>query len=134
MLVYALSTTSAEKQQRARAWLELLLATGNGVLSTQALTELANVCLHRMEPRWSPERVAEHVQALSRAFPTLAVTPAVVVEALRGVRHHQMSFFDAQMWAVARLNQVPAILTQDMATGTEIDGVLIVDPFGREPA
>lgn len=54
---------------------------------------------------------------------------SVVLEALRGVQDHHLSFFDAQMWAVARLNEIPALLTQDMATGSTVAGVMIVDPF-----
>lgn len=129
VLVYALDARQAGRQQRARAWLTYLLDNDAGALSTQALTELANVCLHRLEPRWSPARAAAHIHALSRGFDLLPVTSGVVQEALRGVQDHHLSFFDAQMWAVARLNELPCLLTQDMATGSTVGGVLILDPF-----
>ncbi|HZJ09192.1 MAG TPA: hypothetical protein VFD39_05815 [Trueperaceae bacterium] len=63
----------------------------------------------------------------------LPLTPAVVLEALRGVHYHHMSYYDAQMWAMARLHQVPYLLTEDMACGAMIDGVKIVDPFNLQP-
>lgn len=129
VLVYALDESSPAKRARAVAWLDHLLTTDSAALSAQALTEVANVCLHCLVPRWHTDRVSEHVQALARAFQVLPVTSAVVVEALRGASHHQLSFFDAQMWAVARLHQIPALLTDDMAAGASIDGVFIVDPF-----
>ncbi|MBX3141310.1 MAG: PIN domain-containing protein [Trueperaceae bacterium] len=132
VLVYALDGSRPHERARAVAWLDYLIATGAGALSTQALTEVARVCLGRLTPRWHPDDALEHVQSLARAFYVFPVTPAIVAEALRGVSRHKLSFFDAQMWAVARLNQIPALLTQDMASGAEMDGVLMVDPFATD--
>lgn len=132
VLVYALDESDLPRQARAVTWLDHLLTTDSGALSAQALTEVANVCLHRLAPRWQVDRVSDHVQALARAFHVLPVTPAVVVEALRGVGQYQLSYFDAQMWAVARLHQIPALLSENMASGASLDGVLIVDPFTTE--
>lgn len=44
-----------------------------------------------------------------------------------------MAYFDAQIWAAARLNQVPFLLTEDMASGATFDGVTIIDPFAVAP-
>ena len=73
------------------------------------------------------------IDTLCGAFEVVPVTPAIVREALRGVRDHGMSWFDAQMWAAARLHQVPYLLTEDMAAGASHDGVTIVDPFAVPP-
>lgn len=131
--MYALDTSEPERQARARKWLSYVTTHGLGLLSTQALSELASVCLHRLQPRWTPTQVSEHLLQLATAMEVLPVTSAVVIEALRGVREHHLSFFDAQMWAQAKLNQVPYLLTEDMDTGATIDGVMIVDPFEVEP-
>lgn len=133
VLVYALDTREPERQARALGWLRYLGEQDTGLLSTQALSELANVCLHRLRPRWTPQQIAEHIGDLSLAMEVLPITPAVVREALRGVQEHRMSFYDAQMWATARLNQVPCLLTQDMASDATIDGVMILDPFTLPP-
>jgi predicted nucleic acid-binding protein len=133
VLVYALDAGEPERAGRAREWLELLVAADQAALSAQALTELANVCLHRLDPRWSPAATLGHLSDLAQAVPVLPVTQSVVLEALRGVQDHQLSFFDAQMWASARLNQIPYLLTQDMASGATIAGVTMVDPFAVEP-
>ena len=73
------------------------------------------------------------IDTLCGAFEVVPVTPAIVREALRGVRDHGMSHLDAQMWAAARLHQVPYLLTEDMAAGASYDGVTIVDPFAAPP-
>jgi len=53
----------------------------------------------------------------------------VVLEAARGVRDHKMSFWDAQIWATARLNQITCILSEDFNTGSVVEGVRFVSPF-----
>lgn len=129
VLVYAIDARDPGRAARAREWLTHLARSGAGALSAQALTELANVALRRIEPAWSPAEVADHLSDLALAFDVLPVTSHVVLEAVRGVRDHRMAFFDAQVWAVARLHQLPYLLTQDGPTGATLDGVTFVDPF-----
>ena len=43
------------------------------------------------------------------AFPLLPLTGPVVLEALRGVGEHMLSYYEAQIWAVARLGQVGVV-------------------------
>lgn len=47
----------------------------------------------------------------------------------RGMRDYQFSFWDAQLWAVARLNQVPVVFGEDFSPGAVVGGVRFVDPF-----
>jgi predicted nucleic acid-binding protein len=53
----------------------------------------------------------------------LPLTGPVALEALRGVREHLLSYYDAQIWAVARLGQVGAVLSEDFNLGAVLDGV-----------
>ena len=52
-----------------------------------------------------------------------------VLEAARGVRDHQFNFWDAQIWATARLNQIPLVFSDDFSVGAVIEGVKFVNPF-----
>ena len=52
----------------------------------------------------------------------------IVLEAMRGVRDHQLSYYDAQIWATARLNQMPLIFSEDFHHNI-LEGVRIVNPF-----
>ncbi len=56
----------------------------------------------------------------------------VVLEALRGVRDHQLSYYAAQVWATARLNQVPVIFSEDYSSNTTLEGVCFVNPFASD--
>lgn len=118
----AKATLAAEVLRRAR------VARSAG-LAAQALAELASVLLKKMKPPLSPSAVEARIDGYERAFPVLPLTAAIVREALRGVRDHQFSYYDAQMWAAARLAQIPVILSEDFNPGSRIEGILFVNPF-----
>jgi predicted nucleic acid-binding protein len=69
---------------------------------------------------------------LARAWPLFDATPQVALEAVRGVRDHQFSFRDAQIWAVAHLSQVEAVLSEDFDPGAVIEEVRFVNPFAED--
>jgi len=48
------------------------------------------------------------------------------------VRDHQLPYWDAQIWAAARLNQVPIIFSEDFNAGAVLEGVRFVDPFADD--
>jgi predicted nucleic acid-binding protein len=54
------------------------------------------------------------------------------MEAGRGVRDHKLSYFDAQVWATARLNQVPVVFSEDFDDGSILGGVRFVNPFSQK--
>jgi predicted nucleic acid-binding protein len=56
----------------------------------------------------------------------------IVTEAARGVRDHQLAYYDAQIWATARLHGVPIILSEDFQTGRTLEGVRFVNPFADD--
>lgn len=85
----------------------------------------------RLRPPLPADEVYRQVGLYERAFPVVALTPAVVLEAVRGLRDHGFSYYDAQIWAVAKLNQVPVVLSEDFASGSTVEGVTFVDPFAE---
>ncbi|MBM3130676.1 MAG: PIN domain-containing protein [Chloroflexi bacterium] len=66
------------------------------------------------------------------AWTVFDMTAAIVLEATRGVRDHQFSFWDAQIWASARMNQIPLVLSEDFQDGANIEGVRFRNPFAPE--
>ena len=128
VLVYALDRREPEKRDRAREVLRRLGASG-AILPAQVLSEFANVCLRKLEPRPDPAAVQRQVERLLLAFPVLPLTGPVVLEALRGVREHLLSYYDAQIWAVARLGQVGVVLSEDFNPGAVLDGVSFANPL-----
>lgn len=132
VLVYALDTREPEKRERAKEIIRRTALAGSAALPVQALSEFANVCLRKLQPPLEPEEARLEVERLYLAFPVLPLTPLVVGEALRGVRDHSFSYYDAQIWAAARLGQVSSILSEDFNPGAVIEGVRFADPFDPE--
>ena len=52
-----------------------------------------------------------------------------VIEAMRAVRQYQFQYWDALIWATAKLNGVPNVLTEDIPSGGLVEGVRFEDPF-----
>jgi predicted nucleic acid-binding protein len=129
LLVYTLDRREPEKRERAREVLRRVGGAGSAALPAQVLSELANACLRKLEPRPEPEAVRREVERLMLAFPVLPLTGPVVLEALRGVREHMLSYYDAQIWAAARLGQVGVVLSEDFNPGAALDGVSFTNPL-----
>lgn len=132
VLVYAHDPDEQAKQERAIETLDRLQATGQGRLSAQCLAELFVAVTRGPFPRLTVAVAFQQVERLARVWPVFEVTPQIVLEAARGVRDHQLSYWDAQIWAVARLNQVPVIFSENFRAGDSLEGVLFVNPFAAE--
>jgi predicted nucleic acid-binding protein len=129
VLVYAYDPTDADKRQRAIAVLERLAALGSGALSAQVLGEFF-VTVTRKIP--SPLTVAEaerSVISYVRSWRVFDLTETVVLEGVRGVGRHGLAYWDALVWAAAKLNGVANVLSEDFQDGALIEGVRFRDPF-----
>ncbi|MGH3145412.1 MAG: PIN domain-containing protein [Rubrobacter sp.] len=129
LLVYALDRREPEKRKRAREVLRRVGGAGSAALPAQVFSEFANASLRKLEPGPDPATVRREVERLLLAFPVLPLTGPVVLEALRGVQEHLLSYYDAQIWAAARLGQVGAILSEDFNPGSVLDGVSFTNPL-----
>ncbi len=132
ILVYAYDRGEFIKQQQAIRVLEFLQASGAGRLSVQCLAEFFRVTTKGISPILPIQQAKEQTEALALSWQVLNVTPQIVLEATRGVRDHQFSYWDAQIWASARLNQIPLVLSEDFQDGANIEGVRFLNPFAPE--
>jgi predicted nucleic acid-binding protein len=132
VLVYAYDRSEPDKQQMALQVLNQLHATHSGVISTQVLSEFFVTVTRKLKPQLSPEDAYERIKNYVQAWETVDMTAAIILEAARGVRDHQFSFWDAQIWAAARLNQITVIFSEDFNVGSTIDGIEFVNPFAND--
>jgi predicted nucleic acid-binding protein len=77
--------------------LRFLEQTGSGRLSVQALAEFVSAATRRLRPPLTTSEATQQVEHLMASFPIFNLMPMVVLEALRGVREHQLSYCDAQV-------------------------------------
>lgn len=133
IVVYAYQDELTGKGMIAKALIERLAIEKSGVLSTQVLVEVSSVLLRRSKPTPDISKIQAAIRTLSKLFTILKVNPESVTLALDAVKQFQMSFWDALIWAVAKQNNIPEILTEDMPGGkTEIDGVRYRNPFALQ--
>jgi predicted nucleic acid-binding protein len=129
LLIYLYDPNHPDKQKQSERVLEQLELTRSGRLSVQALAEFFSVATRKLSPSLTSAQALDQVTLFTRLWPVFDLTPMIVMEAGRGVRDHRLSYYDAQAWATARLNQVPVIFSEDFRDGSILEGVRFVNPF-----
>lgn len=129
VLVYAYDPAYPEKQATAMAVLDGLRAVGLATLSVQVLGEFFNTVTRKIAIPLNAAEAETRVTHLARSLPVLDLTRAVVLEAVRGARRFQFSYWDALIWATAKLNELPYVLSEDFSDGSLIEDVRFLNPF-----
>ena len=129
VLIYAHQTDELLKRARAIEVLDELEQNGRGRLSAQILAEFVNSTTRSRTPTLSIDEAYAQAELLMRMFVVFDLTQFVVLEAARGVRLHRLSYYDAQIWATAKLHQVGVILMEDFTHDRVVEGVRFVNPF-----
>ena len=129
VLVYAYDPRDRKKQEHARAILRRLVPGGLAVISVQCLTEFFRVVRWKLPEPLSPDDALLRVVRLARACRVLDLTSWIVLEACRASNAYQVSIWDALIWATAKVNQVPDVLTEDWEHERVLEGVCFLNPF-----
>jgi predicted nucleic acid-binding protein len=129
ILVYAYDRSEPEKQRRALAILNQLTEARVGVISAQVMSEFFSASTRKISVPLLPADAYERLQNYQQSWDVVAVTPEIVLEGIRGVREHQFSLWDGQIWAAARLNQITVVFSEDFSVGSVIEGVRFVNPL-----
>jgi predicted nucleic acid-binding protein len=132
VLVYAYDRSEPAKQSQALDVLDRLLVTSKGVLSTQVLSEFFNTITRKLTVPLTLEQAHSRLEHYARFWPVLDVTSDVILEAVRGVREYTFNFWDAQIWAVAYLNGIGLVFSEDFNPGSTIEDVSFVNPFAAD--
>ncbi len=129
VLVYAHDPRDRKKQKQAFRVLDTLIGSGRAVLSVQCLTEFFSVTTRRLPEPLERVVAMAQVERLIRSCQILDLSPAVVLEGCRGSTEYGLSIWDALIWAVVKLNQVPFVLTEDAEHERYLEGVRFLNPF-----
>ena len=129
ILVYAHDRGEPAKQQQAIQLLDTLEATGEGRLTAQVIGEFFRATTKPSNSMLTLEQAQQQVDNFILTWTILDTTAMVVQEAVRGVLVHRLSYYDAQVWAAARLNQIAVVISEDFTDGRTVEGVRFVNPF-----
>jgi predicted nucleic acid-binding protein len=128
ILVYLYDPLDTTKQDRAIEAVNKLVRTAHAVISTQVLGEFF-AATTRARPILSPGEAIASIRNYLAVCEVLDVTQFITLEALRGVETYSFGFWDAQIWATARLNQISEIYSEDFNVGAVIEGVRFTNPL-----
>jgi len=131
VFVYALDEADPKKQQSARVWREELWKSHRGRTSFQVLHEFCA----KVTQKWPAAR--EEARAEVRdllAWQPIAVDARLLERGWKIQDRYKLSFWDALIVAAAKSVSCRYLLTEDLQAGQDLDGVVVVNPFTRDPA
>lgn len=130
ILVYTLGPIDDPRRQAARDLIVRGMRNGNVVLTLQSLAEFSSVATRKLG--MGADAVQQRVQAWSDVMPVQPATFDDLVAALRIVRDHRLSFWDALLCATILRAGVRYLFTEDLQDGQSLLGMTIVNPLAGE--
>lgn len=126
VLVYTDDQDDPVKQARALDLLAQLRGAGNGVLSTQVLSEYFHAATKKLGVDAALAR--RKVELFSR-FRLVGIDVDMVLAAIDLHRLHQFAIWDALVIKAAQTAHCRELVTEDLQHGQVIDGLRIRNPF-----
>ncbi len=128
ILVYAHDRSAGEKHHRARALVEQLWHSGEGVLSTQVLQELCvNLRRKSNRPLSSDEMIRLIEDYLS--WEVVVNSPDSAVQALQLEARYKVSFWDALILHAAETAGAAVLYSEDLAAGQRYGSTRVINPL-----
>jgi len=127
VLLYAISRDPSEAEKARTA--NKIVSAGDIGLSVQVLQEF-----YVQSTRASRQDAITHEHAVGlieawRRFPVQETTVDVMVAALATRRAFGISYWDAAIIEASRVLGCAVVLSEDLDTGTDYDGVRVENPF-----
>lgn len=125
VIVYAFDGAEPAKQRVA---IEILEAGDRLVVSTQVLLETWWVLTRKLETPLDDDSASKVIEELS-ALPVVATDPELVRRAIDTGRRFQVAVWDALIIEAARTAGCRRVLSEDLNSGQDFDGVMVDNPF-----
>jgi predicted nucleic acid-binding protein len=130
ILVYAHDRSAGRKHQRAKALVEELWNSGEGVLSTQVLQELCINLRRKVTPPLSVDEVRRLLQDYL-AWQAVTNAPEAVVHALDLESRYKISFWDGLIIHAAEISGATTLYSEDLGDRQKFGAVRVVNPFNE---
>lgn len=127
--VYAYDPAEPQKRLRSQNLLRELSQSENLFLSVQVLNEFAAVLLRRTRGGKMDVDILETTRELSSLGTVLPLAATMTWLALQAVEEHSMSFWDALIWATAKVQGLARVYSEDFQHGRTLEGVQFINPF-----
>ncbi len=131
VFIYAIDRADPKKQAAAREWRSELWKRRQGRISFQVLHEF----YAKVASKWPNARQEARAEVRDLlAWRPVRPDGAIIEQAWKVQDRFQFSFWDALIIAAAKSASCRYLLTEDLQTGQDIDGLLLVNPFHHSPA
>ena len=125
VIVYAFDHADPTKQRVA---LDVFRGSDRLVVSTQVLLETWWVLTRRLAEPLDESRASEVIDQLC-ALPVVSTDPQLVLQAIETGRHSGIAIWDALIIEAARAAGCQRVLSEDLNSGQDFDGVVVENPF-----
>ena len=131
ILIYATSQAADHlpKRERARRW----VARSDWGVSTQVLMEFFAQA-RREKHGLLPTAAQAFVERIASRRPVVAVDKSLVLEALAMRHRYYLTHWDAAILCAARKLGATTLVSEDLETGRNYDGVTVINPFAGDAA
>ena len=123
VIVYLYNSDSPENGESTQRLIETIVTRNLAVISNQIAGEL--FCHLNRYLKNAKEVVSLYLDN----WKVLEINSLIIKEAMRAVNQYQLSYWDAQIWASAKLNQVPFIISEDVPGQNPLETVTYLNPF-----
>ena len=129
ILIYATSQAADHlpKRERARQW----VARADWGVSTQVLMEFFAQA-RRDKHGLLPTAAQAFVERIAARRPVVAVDKGIVLEALALRHRYYLTHWDAAILCAARRLGAATLVSEDLETGRNYEGVTVLNPFLAE--
>lgn len=129
VLVYGIDAKAGSRHDQAGRLIDGFVESGRGILILQTLAEFYSVATRKLG---TPREVARgFVEDLRVAVDVHPADARALTHAMAAVEDHDLSFWDALLWATADRAGIRYLLSEDFQDGRTLGGVTFVNPFDR---
>jgi len=125
IVVYAFDGADPAKQRIA---IEVLETGDRLVVSTQVLLETWWVLTRRLAVPLDEDHASKVIDELG-ALPVVSTDPELVRRAIETGRRFEIAVWDALIIEAARVSGCRRVLSEDLQSGQDFDGVVVENPF-----
>ena len=130
VFLYAVDDADRQKQQMAREWRSELWKNRRGRTSFQVLQEFYAKAIQKSLA--SRHAARAEVRDLLAWRPIL-IHGGILLDGWKIQDRYQLSFWDALIVAAAKAASCQYLVTEDLNSGQEYDGVIVLNPFRNAP-
>jgi predicted nucleic acid-binding protein len=128
IIVYAYDRSAGSKHELAREVLIDLWKSGLGVVSTQVIQEFF-VTVTRKLPKPMESPIAREVVKDLLKWNHVTIDGPMILSAIDLHKDHRYSFWDSLIVTAALHAECTLLLSEDLASGHTVAGVVIKNPF-----